>query len=314
MYPCNRIARWSIAATMLALSPLAAAETMIYITGTQIGTVDSATPGTDTTNSNSGKGPLSYVLPNGSSLLGAAVSLGKQTLYLLLTQNGMCQLYSVDTNGSNGAASLSAVDASYACAPPQGTGDFAFLSGSGGTTQTDAYLVAAGSQVLAVPAGGGAPTAYAMSNANGGSGNVWGVADEGDFPADTQFGVDAEEQQLFQLGLNATADTGTETNVAAFPLNFSGPTSLDYSVNSQTLYLFSGSVLYAYGGVPYPNNLSDGAAVILGSPPPGTLAMVVGNGAMVTNNSGALTPATLLPLLGMAWLRRRRARAPGVSG
>jgi hypothetical protein len=291
------------------IAPLAAAETLIYVTDTTIGTVDSANPSTDTTSSNKNNGPLNYSLPNGSTAIGAEVSLENQTLYLLATNSGSCQLYSVDTSGSNGTAALTAVDSSYACSPAAGSGDFTFVNYSGSTSVTDAYLVAEGSDVLEVPAGGGAPTAYAVSNPAGSSGNVWALADEGTSAGDILlYGVDAGTQQLFQLNLNSTAQTASETNVTAAPVTFSGSTSFDYSTSSGTLYLYTGGELYAYGGVPYPNNLSSGALAILGKMPGGTLAMAVANGASITNNSGAMSPATLLPLLALAGLRRRRAR------
>jgi hypothetical protein len=311
VFSLKRIAVLSAPVALLSMlvASGAAAETLIYVTGTSIGTVDSSTPGTDNTSSNNSGGPLNYTLPNGSSTIGAKVSPENQTLYLLVANSGVCQLYSVDTAGSSGSAAMTVVNSNYPCLPLPGTGDFAFLNYSGSASKTDSYVVADGSNILEVPAGGGAATSIAVINSLGDEANIWGLADEGSSAGDALnalYGVDVGTKQLFQLSLDANAQTGTETDIAAVPVTFSGNTSLDYSSVSSTLYLYTGSVLYAYGGIPYPNNVSAGAFPILGNMPAGTLAMAVAGNASVTNNSGALTPVTLLPLLALATLRRRR--------
>jgi len=307
VFALNRIALWSaaLAAPALLIAPAAAAETLIYITDTTIGTVDTSAPSADDTSSNSGSGPLNYTLPDGSALIGAKVMLENSTLYLLVAADGMCQLYSVDAVGSNGSASLSKVNPSYSCAPAPGTGDFAFRDGSMGSSDTDAYLVPTGDALLQVPAGGGAPTSIPVTNEAGTAANVWGLADKNTSPSDTLYGVDATDTELFQLNLGA-ATASEDNNPISAPVQFSGYASFDYSITSQTLYLYTGGTLYAYGGTPYPNALSDGDLSNLGSMPAGTLVMAVANGASVSNNGGALSPATLLPLLVLALLRRRR--------
>src|SRR5579872_4309377 len=104
-----------LAALAMLCAGSAAAETLIYVTTTTIGTVDSADPSADNTSSKNNSGPLNYTLPNGATVVGAHVSLEDNILYLLAVNNGTCQLYSANTS-SSGSASVSPVDASYPCA------------------------------------------------------------------------------------------------------------------------------------------------------------------------------------------------------
>ena len=283
-----------IALAVLA-APAASAETLIYVTSSTIGTVDSSAPAADNTVGNSG--PLNYSLPSGFSAIGAKVSTDSQTLYLLASDGGVCQLFSVNTAGdSNASAALTEVNGSYSCSTQTGNGDFAFLNGSGGSS-LDGYLVANGENLLNVPVGGGTPSSIAIGNPSGGVGNIQGVVDVGSSPSDIRYGVDASTQELVQLNLS----TGAETDINPLQLTFGGSTSLDYSTASSNFYLYTNGVLYS-------DNTSTGAA-ILGSAPGGTLAMTVAGNVSVTNNGGgAFAPALLLPLGVMAVLRRRRVR------
>ena len=285
------------ALALAALSaPSASAETLIYVTSSTIGTVDSGSVSIDNTAGQNG--PLGYSLPSGFSTIGAKVSLDTQTLYLLASNNGVCQLFSVNTSGSNSSASLSEVNGSYSCSSQSGNGDFAFLNGSGGSSGLDAYLVANGEDVLEIPVGGGTPSSIAVGNPSGGIGNIQGVVDVGSSPNDLQYGVDASTQQLVQLNLG----NGAETDIGAIPVAFSGSTSLDYSTASGNFYLYTNGTAYA-------DQLSSSTLTNLGNPPGGTLALTVaGNVSVVNNgNAGAVAPALLLPLAGLAYLRRRRS-------
>ena len=284
-----------IALAVLA-APAASAETLIYVTSSTIGTVDSSAPAADNTVGNSG--PLNYSLPSGFSAIGAKVSTDNQTLYLLASDGGVCQLFSVNTTGdSNANAALTEVNGSYSCSTQSGNGDLAFLNGSGGSS-LDGYLVANGGDVLHVPVGGGTPASIAIGNPNGGVGNIEGVVDVGSSPNDSQYAVDASTQELVQLNLN----TGAETNINSVPVTFSGSTSLDYSAASGNFYLYTNGALYA-------DTLSGGASNV-GFVPGGTLAVTVAGNVSVTNNGGgAFAPALLLPLGVMAFLRRRRVRS-----
>ena len=285
-----------VIALALLTAPAASAETLIYVTNSAIGTVDSSAPAADNTVGNNG--PLAYSLPSGFSAIGAKVSTDNQTLYLLASDGGVCQLFSVNTAGDNNAsAALTEVNGSYSCSTQTGNGDFAFLNGSGGSSGLDGYLVANGEDVLRVPVGGGTPASIAIGNPNGGVGNIQGVVDVGSSPSDVQYAVDASTQELVQLNLN----TGAEIDINPLQLTFAGSTSLDYSTASGNFYLYTNGVLYS-------DSTSTGAA-ILGSAPGGTLAMTVAGNVSVTNNGGgAFAPALLLPLGAMALLRRRRSR------
>jgi len=293
-----------VVALAVLTAPTASAETLIYVTASTIGTVDSSAPATD--NTAGGNGPLSYALPAGFTTIGAKVSIDSQGLFLLGSNGGTCQLYAVNPSGSGGVAGITAVDASYNCSGK----DFAFLNGTG-LGEQDAYLIADGANVLGVPAGGGTLQSYVFSN----QANIQGVVDVNSSPNDTQYGVDASTQELVQLNFDTTTFTGTETDVSALSVNstpvvFSGSTSLDFSILSDTFYVYTGGALYAVAGV------FSGTPTVagLGAAPGGTLAMTVAaNGNVSVSNNvkaggGAFTPAALLPLLGMAWLRRKRVR------
>ncbi len=301
----------SVAALALLTTATASAETLVYVTGSVIGTVDSSSPATD--NTVGGHGPLSYALPAGFTAIGAEVSLGSQILYLLASNGSSCQLFSTSISGNSGFAGVSAVDASFSCTQPTGTGDLAFLNESGGGSTLDSYLVSSGEDILFVPPGGGTPTTLAITTPSGGEANIQGVADVGTYPNDSQFGVDASTQQLVQLQLKLTS--GTETNLGSLAqVTFFGRTSLDYSPASQNLYLYTDGQLYSLSLSSFMASGGVATDVIapLGAVPAGTLAMAAANGISVSNNSngdgggGVFTPAALLPLLSMAFLRRRR--------
>lgn len=288
------------AALALLAAPAASAETLIYVTSSNIGTVDSSNPGVDNTSGNNG--PLSYSLPSGFSTIGAKVSADNAALFLLASDGGVCQLFSVNTTGnSSGQASLSEVNGSYSCSTATGNGDFGFLNGSGGSSGLDAYLVANGADLLEVVVGGGSTSSLEIGNPNGGVGNIQGVVSVGTSPNDIPYAVDASTQELVELNLN----TGAETNVNALPFTFAGSTSLDYSTASGNFYLYTNGALYS-DSINYGVDSSS-----LGNLPSGTLAVTVAGNVGVTNSSsgGAFAPALLLPLGAMALLRRRRARS-----
>jgi hypothetical protein len=287
------------AALAFLAAPAAFAETLIYVTSSNIGTVDSSSPGVDNTSGNNGS--LSYSLPSGFYTVGAKVSSDNATLYLLASDGGVCQLFSVNTTGnSSGQASLTEVNGSYGCSTATGNGDFGFLNGSGGSSGLDEYLVANGADVLEVPVGGGTPASIEIGNPNGGVGNIQGVVSVGTSPNDIPYGVDASTKELVQLNLG----TGGETDINALPFTFSGSTSLDYSTASGNFYLYTNGALYS-DSITYGVDSSS-----LGNLPSGTLAVTVAGNVGVTNsNGGAFAPALLLPLGALALLRRRRARS-----
>ena len=288
------------AALALLAAPAASAETLIYVTSSNIGTVDSASPGVDNTSGNNG--PLSYSLPSGFNTIGAKVSSDNATLYLLASDGGVCQLFSANTTGnSSGQASLTEVNGSYGCSTATGNGDFGFLNGSGGSSGLDAYLVANGADLLEVVVGGGSTSSLEIGNPNGGVGNIQGVVSVGTSPNDIPYAVDASTQELVELNLN----TGAEINVNALPFTFAGSTSLDYSTASGNFYLYTNGALYS-DSITYGVDSSS-----LGNLPSGTLAVTVAGNVGVTNSNsgGAFAPALLLPLGALALLRRRRARS-----
>jgi hypothetical protein len=280
----------------LAVAASAPAETLIYVTQGAIGTVDSSAVGTD--NTSGGNGPLSYTLPSGYATVGAKVSDDSQTLFLLTYNGTACQLFAVNADGgSGGAAQLTGVNSAFDCTINAGGGDFDFLNGTGGSA-TDEYLVANASSLLEIAAGGASASASAVSNASGGSGDLVGVANVGSSPNFEQYGIDAGTGEVVQLGLGT--DPATEADVVSLGFSTGGSTSFAYSEASGAYYL------YTNGGAYATDSLSSGFTA-LGSTPGGTVSLVPAENVAVSNSGGgAFGPAALLPLLGLAALRRRK--------
>lgn len=272
------------------------AEPLIYVTPSAIGTVDSADPGNDDTPGNNG--PLSYLLPNNFSAIGAAVSPDSQTLYLLGALGGTCQLFRIDLVGTDNAAGVSTAANQFPCSFAQGTGDLAFIGGSA-SSGTDAYVVANAAVLDQVAAGGGTPNPIALTNALGGTAELRGVAAVGSSPNEVLYGADAGTAQLVQID---TAG-GTETNLAPLGLTLTGYVALDYSASSGVFYLYNNGNLYAASAPQY-------AFAQLGAAPAETLTMVAAANVTVRNytSGGAFPPTLFPPLLGLLLLRRRRAQ------
>jgi hypothetical protein len=290
-----RIAAGAGLALALGIPAGAWAETLIYVTATQIGTVDSSNPSSDNTAGN--RGPLSYSLPSGYSTVGAKVSDDAQTLFLLAYNGSTCQLFAVNTSGgSSGSAGLTAEDGSFSCTISSGAGDFDFINGTGGSA-IDAYLVADGTELDEIAAGGASASGLTVETPSGGSTNLVGLASVGSSPNAAQYGIDAATDYLVQLGLGTSP--ASETNVVALGFTPSGSTSLDYSPDSGSYYLYSGGQVYAS------STPASGFSAI-GSAPGGTLSVAAAESVGVSNNGGAFGPAGLLSLLGLAALRRRR--------
>jgi hypothetical protein len=271
----------------------ARAETLIYVTANTIGSVDSAAPATD--NTSGANGPMSFTLPSGYAPVGGQVSADDQFLYLLASNGTTCQLYQVDTEAIGGNAGVTAFNSSYACSYAQGTGDISFFDGTGASGITDEYLVADANAVDEVPAGGGAPASIAFAG-----GNLMGIAQDSTDSA--QYGVDGSLGALVQLDLQ----TGAETVESDLGITLSGSTSLDYSPLSQTFYLFTNGSLYAASS-------PQSAFSALGSAPSGSILVVAADNAAVSNNTsaGAFVPASMLPLLALAAVRRARRKWAG---
>ena len=282
-----------LAALALATSAGARAETLIYVTSSAIGTVDSSAPSTDNTAGNNG--PLSYSLPSGYYTIGAKVSDDAESLYLLGYNGSTCQLFAVNANGgSNGAANLTAVQ-SFGCTISSGGGDFSFVDATGGSA-LDEYLVANGPSLYEIGAGGSSVNSGTAENSNGGTANLVGIASAGTTGA--LFAIDTSVEDMVQLNLG-TSPVG-ETGVTALGFAPSSNISLDYSLNSGIYYLYTGGELYGATSA-----VSGFAA--LGGVPDGTLSMSAAENVAVDNsNGGAFGPAALLPLLGLAALRRRK--------
>ena len=295
-----------LAALTLLVAPRASAETLVYVTSTFIGTVDSSHPAVDTTPG--GNGPLQYSLPSGYFAIGAKVSQG--TLYLLAststtstsTASSTCQLFSVNTV-TGGSAGVTAVGASYTCPSLIGTIDFAFFNGSSGASEPGAYVIADGANVLSVPAGGGAPTSISI---NGGAGNVQGIVDVGSSPNDNTYAMDVNAMELVQLNLATGAETNV-TSLSAVTLGFFGNSvvALDYSTTSSNFYIYANQYMYSV------TSTANGTVTPLGATPGGVVTVVLADGLAINNSgvyrsSGAFAPALLLPLAAMAFLRRRR--------
>lgn len=271
-----------VAGLALVLASTAArAEPLIYVMGGVIGTIDSSNPAVDTTPGNNG--PLGYTLPGNFATYGAKVSDDGQTLYLLgyspatnSNTSTTCELFSVDTQGANGVAGISAVNDPYPCSlgltagyGVPFNGDLDFVRGSGTSSVLDAYVVAtaevgtnsASYQIL--PGGasnfGTAPVIMSWNNlpsADNGTANLIGVADMSTVSATEQtgYGIDANAG-VVQLDLQVTPESvangtpesiaGTETVIASqipalqgFSLNQADATSFDYSPATGTYYLY----------------------------------------------------------------------------
>ena len=268
----------------LAVSADAQAETLIYVTPTLIGTVDSSNPSVDNTPGNSG--PLGYTLPNGYQTQSAKVSDDGQTLFLLGVIPGptssnpgtTCQLFAVNTTGSKGVAGISMVNQAYSCSIAPNYGDLDFVQGSGSASSSsspypDAYVVANGASSFEIPAGGASnlPTTPVVTiNWAGGTPNLLGLANMSSvsLTEQTGYGIDVQTG-VVRLDFAVTPEnsvtgnfesiTGTETVVAAtnsavtFPLQTVADTSFDYSPASGYYYLYLSS---------YPVNSSTNAPEI----------------------------------------------------
>jgi hypothetical protein len=266
----------------LAVSAGTKAETLIYVTPTTIGTVDSANPAVDNTPGDSG--PLGYTLPNGYQTQSAKVSNDGQTLFLLGSIpgptnanpfSGTCQLFAADTNGSAGIAGISAVNEAYSCTFGNSYGDLDFVQGSGSSSPNsspypDAYIVANGTPSFEIPAGGASffPTSSAVTITwASGTPNLLGVANMSNvsLTEQTGYGIDLQAG-VVQLDFAVTPEntvfgtpesiTGTETVVADFntALGLITPpspqvTSFDYSSASGYYYLYLSSATVNNDGV-----------------------------------------------------------------
>ena len=126
----------------------ARAETLIYVTPTLIGTVDSSNVAVDNTPQQ--WPPGLYHAGRFPALVGAKVPEDTGTLFLLgylgpsnaNPNNGTCQLFAANTTGAAGIASLTAVNEAYGCTIGSTAGDLGFVQGSGGSQYNDAYVVA----------------------------------------------------------------------------------------------------------------------------------------------------------------------------
>lgn len=284
-----------LAALALGIPAGARAETLIYVTSSAIGTVDSSAPSSDNTSGNNG--PLSYSLPSGYYTIGAKVSYDAETLFLLAYNGSTCELFSVNANGgSDGAADLTGVQ-SFNCSISSGAGDFGFIDGTGGSA-LDEYVVANGAELYEIGAGGASSATLSVENSSGGTANVVGVINVG---GSEQLAVDASVDDLVELNLGSSPVT--ESGISALGFAPSTNTALDYSVASGTYYLYSGGELYG-------STAPGSGFSALGGAVGGTVSMTAAENVAVNNSGGgAFGPAALLPLLGLAALRRKRRAA-----
>ena len=242
----------------------ARAETLVYVTASHYGLVDSANPGADIT---PGGAPIAYTLPNGYFVVGVDVDTEVGAIRFLSRNGSTCQLY---TDGQNGVAGLSATDGSYTC--PSNTGDIDFADNANDSAVYD-YAGAAGAQVIRVVHGNGSSGVTTqlipVKGINGATANIVGIA----FPppnADGNYGIDASINSLVALVSNVpdAPTLFTESSPISLGVTVSGNTSLDQSDASNLLYMFTAGKLYSIDG-------SSGKVTSLGAPPAGTIAVVV---------------------------------------
>lgn len=271
--------RTLIACTIAAAFWLSAAqaETLIYVTPTQYGAVDSATPNIDRTPG----GPVSYSLPGGYLTVGADVGNDTHLLYLLGRNGSNCQLFATDPSSEDNA--IVAKDSAYACAATPG--DFDLLSQTGNSDYE--YLLAQLENVIDViheGTGQFSHTALPVTrydNSSTGAAQLTSIA-VATTANDRIYGVESERlvqlQPVFDRNGNPTR-LQPVGNVG-LALTSQTPQSLDSSSTSGRLYLLNGNELLLV-------DAGNGFLSKLGTVPAGTVS-VVAAGALVENDSAVV--------------------------